>query len=99
MARTEAMVTAPNEAPPFLPGSTTTPHSLFPYGEQMLSFSSTSKQDALMLSCEGPLPYYCSPSASSPTPSSYLRSAGNRHQLLDLCVVEAGILAQEGAWL
>ncbi|CAL9151231.1 growth-regulating factor 6-like isoform X1 [Musa acuminata AAA Group] len=76
MARTEAMVTAPNEAPPFLPGSTTTPHSLFPYGEQMLSFSSTSKQDALMLSCEGPLPYYCSPSASSPTPSSYLRSAG-----------------------
>ncbi|WOK92249.1 hypothetical protein Cni_G00940 [Canna indica] len=73
MARTEAMPLGAG-ATLFIPGST--PHSLFPDGEQMVSFSPATKQDTLMLSCDGaPLPYYCAPPASSPAPS-YLRNAG-----------------------
>lgn len=51
-------------------------HSLFPEGEQMLSFSSTpsAKPDAMVLSSDGTLPYYHHPSASSSTP--YFRTAG-----------------------
>ncbi|KAJ0967707.1 hypothetical protein J5N97_024624 [Dioscorea zingiberensis] len=49
-------------------------HSLFPDGEQMLSFSAP-KPDALFLSIEGTLPFYHLPS-SSPSTAAYLRSAG-----------------------
>lgn len=56
--------------------------SLFPDGEQMLSFSATSKQDSFVLSCDGALPsYYPSPPPSSPKP--YLWNSGNLdHHLL-----------------
>ncbi|XP_074579811.1 growth-regulating factor 7-like [Curcuma longa] len=49
--------------------------SLFPDGEQMLSFSATSKQDSFVLSCDGALPSYY-PSPPSPSPKPYLWNPG-----------------------
>ncbi|XP_074580157.1 growth-regulating factor 7-like [Curcuma longa] len=63
MARTEAMVT---EA-----------HFLLPDGGQMLSFSSTSKQDSFVLKCDGSLPsYYSPPPPASSSPKPCLWTAG-----------------------
>ncbi|EHA8592385.1 putative growth-regulating factor 6 [Cocos nucifera] len=75
MARTEAMA-----VPSITRGAASlyrsNSHSLFPEGEQMLSFSSTpsSKPDAMVLSSDVTLPYYHHPSASSSTP--YFRNTG-----------------------
>lgn len=55
--------------------------SLFPDGEQMLSFSATSKQDSFVLSCDGALPSYY-PSPPSPSPKPYLWNPGNLDHLL-----------------
>ncbi|XP_042463374.1 growth-regulating factor 6-like isoform X1 [Zingiber officinale] len=45
------------------------PHFLLPDGGQMLSFSSTSKQDSFVLKCDGSMPsYYSTPATSSPKP-------------------------------
>ncbi|XP_074590771.1 growth-regulating factor 7-like [Curcuma longa] len=61
MARTEATVTEP--------------HFLLPDEGQMLSFSSTSKQDSFVLKCDGSMPsYYSTPATSSPKP--YLWNPG-----------------------
>lgn len=75
--RSEVAMMAPTKSPPSLisPNS----HSLFPEGQQMLSFSSP-KPDSLMLCNDGGLTYY-HPSGSSfsvPT-SSYARNAGNEN--------------------
>ncbi|KAG1366665.1 growth-regulating factor 6 [Cocos nucifera] len=76
MARTEAML-----APSIIRGADSlhrsNSHSLFPEGEQMLSFSSSpsSKPDAMVLTSDGTLPYYHHPTSSSSIPS-YLRNAG-----------------------
>ncbi|KAG6490361.1 growth-regulating factor 6-like [Zingiber officinale] len=61
MARTEATV------PPF--------DSVLSDGEQMLSFSATSKEDSFALACDGALPSY-HPSPPSSSPKSYLWNAG-----------------------
>ncbi|XP_074584013.1 growth-regulating factor 7-like [Curcuma longa] len=61
MARTEVMV------PPF--------DSVFSDGEQMLSFSATSKEDSFALACDGDLPSY-HPSIPSSSPKPYLWNAG-----------------------
>ncbi|WOL03076.1 hypothetical protein Cni_G11796 [Canna indica] len=73
MARPEPSVTAPTKAAPFLLRSNS--HPLFPDGEQMLSFSSTSKQRDMVVAADGTLPYYNHPSAPSST-QYYLRNAG-----------------------
>ncbi|KAG6511010.1 growth-regulating factor 6-like [Zingiber officinale] len=62
MARNEAMVADA--------------HFLLPDGGQMLSFSSTSKQDSFVLKCDGSLPSYYSPPPASSTPKPCLWSAG-----------------------
>ncbi|XP_010936184.2 growth-regulating factor 6 [Elaeis guineensis] len=69
MARTEAMA-VPNIPRGAASLYRSNSHSLFPEGEQMLSFSSTpsSKPDAMVLSSDVTLPYYHHPSASSSTP-------------------------------
>ncbi|CAL9048017.1 unnamed protein product [Musa banksii] len=72
MARTEALVTAPTKTPHFLRSDS---HHLFPDGEHMLSFSSTSKQSDMAVSGDATLPYHIRPSAPSPT-GCYLRNAG-----------------------
>ncbi|XP_042385083.1 growth-regulating factor 6-like isoform X1 [Zingiber officinale] len=73
LARTELRMPAPVKMSPFF-----TPNCLFPEGgggEQMLSFSSPSKQGALMLTLDGTLPCYHHLSASTPAPS-HMRNAG-----------------------
>ncbi|WOL10915.1 hypothetical protein Cni_G19674 [Canna indica] len=72
MARTEALVTESTKAAPFLLRSNT--HPLFPDGEHMLSFSSTSKQNDMDVADGGSLPYYNHSPASST--QCYLRNAG-----------------------
>nr|XP_018678237.1 PREDICTED: growth-regulating factor 6 isoform X3 [Musa acuminata subsp. malaccensis] len=71
MARTEALVAAPTKTPHFLRSDS---HHLFPDGEHMLSFSSTSKQSDMAVSGDATLPYHIRPSAPSPT-GCYLRNA------------------------
>ncbi|RWV82930.1 hypothetical protein GW17_00055528 [Ensete ventricosum] len=76
MARSEALVSASTKAAHFLHRSNSLP--LLPDGEQMLSFSSTSKQSDMAVASDGTLPYYNHPSAPSST-QCYLRNAGNQH--------------------
>ncbi|RZS09694.1 hypothetical protein BHM03_00040798 [Ensete ventricosum] len=78
MARTEPSVTAPAKTPHFLRSDS---HHLFPDGEHMLSFSSTSKQSDMAVSGDATLPYHIRPSAPSST-GCYLRNAGNTHSIL-----------------
>ncbi|WOK95593.1 growth-regulating factor 7-like isoform X3 [Canna indica] len=73
LARTESKMMAPRKVAPFFSPNS---HPLFPDGEQMLSFSSASKQEAMMLTLDGTLPYYHHPSASTSTAPSHLRNAG-----------------------
>ncbi|XP_074579409.1 growth-regulating factor 6-like [Curcuma longa] len=73
LARTQLRMLAPVKMAPFF-----TPSSLFPEGEQMLSFSSPSKQEELMLKLDGTLPCCHHLSASSPTPS-HMRNAGGMY--------------------
>ncbi|CAL9039559.1 unnamed protein product [Musa banksii] len=72
MARSEALVSASTKAAHFLHRSNSLP--LLPDGEQMLSFSSTSKQSDMAIASDGTLPYYNHPSAPSST-QCYLRNA------------------------
>lgn len=74
LARTQLRMLAPVKMAPFF-----TPSSLFPEGEQMLSFSSPSKQDELMLTLDGTLPCRRHLSASSPTPSHTRNAGGDWH--------------------
>lgn len=80
MARSEALVSASTKAAHFLHRSNSLP--LLPDGEQMLSFSSTSKQSDMATASDGTLPYYNHPSAPSST-QCYLRNAGNQHPAHD----------------
>lgn len=75
LARTEPKVASTAKVAPFLVPSY--PY-LFPDGAQMLSFSSTFKQEAMGLSLDGTLPYQHHRSAPTSTPSC-LRNAGNLH--------------------
>ncbi|KAH7665017.1 Growth-regulating factor protein [Dioscorea alata] len=82
IARTNdaAMLTAAAKAaaaPPSLLRSNSHSLSLSSDGEQMLSFSS-SKPDALLLSSDGPLPFYHHPFPSVSSSPAYLRNTGLR---------------------
>ncbi|CAL9121650.1 unnamed protein product [Musa textilis] len=72
LARTEPKVASTAKVAPFLVPNH--PY-LFPDGGQMLSFSSTFKQEAMGLSLDGTLPYQHHRSAPTTTPSC-LRNAG-----------------------
>ncbi|XP_072971333.1 growth-regulating factor 7-like isoform X2 [Typha angustifolia] len=77
MARTEPMLSpSSTKAAPFLLRSNS--HSLFSDGEQMLSFSSSTKPDAtMMLTSDGTFPCYSHQnSLPSSSANSYLRNAG-----------------------
>lgn len=82
MARTNdaAMLTAAAKAaaaPPTLLRSNSHSLSLSSDGEQMLSFS-LPKPDALLLSSDGPLPFYHHPFPSASPSPAYLRNTGLR---------------------
>ncbi|XP_072971425.1 growth-regulating factor 6-like isoform X2 [Typha angustifolia] len=75
MARTEPMLALPTKAAPLWLGSNSNCHPLFPDGEQMLSFTPSTKPDTMMVNSDGTLPYYHHLSSSSST-HSYLRNEG-----------------------
>ncbi|KAG6466632.1 growth-regulating factor 6-like isoform X1 [Zingiber officinale] len=69
----EALAAAPPKVTPFLLKTNSCP--LFPYGGQMLSFSSRSKSE-MVVGADGTLPYYDQPSSTSSAQCYIPRNAG-----------------------